>query len=105
MMIRCPICRADNDDDTGPACRRCKADLAPLVELEERRALALGRAAQALAFGDASGVLRHARQAQVLRAGADVSRWLAVGHLLYGDFAQARAHYRFAIAVAAGAAT
>ncbi len=98
MIIRCPICRADND--SGPLCRRCKADLAPLVELAQRRALLVEQAAQAAALGDAPGVLRHARQAQLLGAGPDISRWLAVGHLLQGDFATARAHYQMATAAA-----
>lgn len=98
MTIRCPVCRADND--TGTSCRRCKADLAPLVELEERRALALGQAAHAGAAGDFAAVLLYARQAQVLRAGADVLQWLAVGYLLLGDFAQARVYHRLAIAAA-----
>jgi hypothetical protein len=102
MMVRCPVCRADND--AGPACRRCKADLAPLVELEERRRLALEQTAQAAVSGDAAGVLRHARQGQLLRAGADIERWLAIGHILQGDFAQARAHYRVSTAAANGAA-
>jgi hypothetical protein len=95
-MIRCPVCRADND--AGSACRRCKADLTPLVELEQRRGCALAQAAQAVARGDVAAVLRHAKQAQLLRAGADAARWLAIGHLLHGDFAQARAHYMCAIA-------
>jgi hypothetical protein len=98
MTIRCPICRAAND--TGPVCRRCKADLAPLVELEERRAHILERAAKAAAVGDLAAVLRHARHAQLLRAGGDATRWLAVGHLLRGDFAAASVHYRLAIAAA-----
>lgn len=95
-MIRCPVCRADND--TGVGCRRCKADLTPLFELEERRALALEQAALAASAGDFAAVLRQARQAQFLRAGADIARWLAVGHLLRGDFAQASVHYRLALA-------
>ena len=36
MPIPCPCCRASND--TGPACRRCKADLALLFALEANRA-------------------------------------------------------------------
>ena len=95
MTIRCPVCRADND--TGPTCRRCKADLAPLAELETRRALALDQAARAAALGDGEAVLRHARAAQQLRYGPDVQRWLAEGHLLRHDFAQALAYYRMVI--------
>jgi hypothetical protein len=95
MMIRCPVCRADND--AGPTCRRCKADLAPLAELEMWRALALDLAARAAALGDGDGVLRHARAAQQMRCGPDTFRWLAEGHLLRRDFSQALAYYRVVI--------
>jgi hypothetical protein len=78
----------------GPTCRRCKADLAPLAELEARRALALNRATRAAALGDGDAVLRHAHAAQQLRAGPDALRWLAAGHLLRRDFSQALAYYR-----------
>ena len=33
--MRCPVCKADNALD--PACRRCKADLALLVQVETQR--------------------------------------------------------------------
>jgi hypothetical protein len=92
MTIRCPVCRADND--SGPSCRRCKADLAPLAELEARRARALNRATLAAALGDGDAVLRHARAAQQLRSGPDALCWLASGHLLRRDFSQALAYYR-----------
>jgi hypothetical protein len=85
MTIRCPVCRADND---AALCRRCKADLAPLAELEDRRSAILGAAARAAALGDGEAVLRCAGEAQLLRAGADGLRWLAVGHLLRRDFEQ-----------------
>jgi hypothetical protein len=99
MTIRCPVCRADND--TGPFCRRCKADLAPLFELEERRALALEQAVRAAADGLGEAVLRHARAAQLLRSGPDALRWLAAGHLLRRDFARAVGHWQLAARICA----
>lgn len=95
MTIRCPVCRADND--VGPTCRRCKADLAPLAELEVRRTLTLSLAARAAALGDGDAVLRHARAAQQLRSGPDAMRWLAAGHLLRREFTQALACYHMVI--------
>jgi hypothetical protein len=89
--MRCPACRAENGD--APVCRRCKADLAPLVALERRRAAALDRAARAAARRSAGDVLHHAREALLLRPGPDALRWLAVGHLLRRDFARAAACY------------
>ncbi len=94
MTIRCPVCRADSD--TGPGCRRCKADLTPLFELEARRARALTQAAQAAARGAGDAVLRHAREAQLLRAGPDAMQWLAAGYVLQRDFAQAVACWQLA---------
>ena len=92
MTIRCPVCRADND--AGTVCRRCKADLAPLAELEARRERALQLAALSAAKGDGGAVLRHARAAQMLCPGPDVLRWLAAGHLLARDFPRALACYQ-----------
>ena len=40
--MRCPVCKADNAQ--GLQCRRCKADLALLFQLEEQRARALEQA-------------------------------------------------------------
>jgi hypothetical protein len=94
MTIRCPVCRADNE--VGPTCRRCKADLAPLFDLETRRARALESVAHAVAQGDGDAVLRHAREAQLLRGGCDALRWIAVGQLLRRDFARAAAYWEMA---------
>jgi hypothetical protein len=93
MTIRCPVCRVDND--AGPACRRCKADLAPLFELEVRRALSLRQAACAAANGDADAALRHAREAQQLRPGLDALECLAAGFLLRRDFLAALTCWRW----------
>ena len=37
--MKCPVCRAENDQ--GPQCRRCKADLALLFTLADQRRSAL----------------------------------------------------------------
>ena len=87
MTIRCPVCRAEND--LGPLCRRCKADLSPLVDLEDRRANVLRLAAGAAARGDAEAIIRHAREAHLLRSDQDTLRWFATGYLLRRDFARA----------------
>ncbi len=92
MTVRCPVCRAEND--AGPGCRRCKADLAPLFEVEARRAAALRQAAAAAARGDGDAVARCADEADQLRPGPDTQRWRAVGHLLRRDFARALACYQ-----------
>lgn len=92
-MMRCPVCKAEND---GATCRRCKADLSLLVTLEDARRHALTHAADAAANGDGAATLVHARAAHRLRADAESWRWLAIGYLLQRDFLSALASHRCA---------
>jgi len=87
VAIRCPVCRADNHE--GPACRRCRADLALLFRLEGQREGALERARRHAQAGEATAALHEARRANHLRQGEDSRRLLALGHLLARDFARA----------------
>ena len=91
MTLRCPVCRADN---TERACRRCRADLGLLWDLEADRARALVEARQAWQRGDAPGTLAAAQAAAGLRAGPDAARWTALAHLAAGNFAAALAAWR-----------
>jgi hypothetical protein len=93
--MRCPVCRAENGDQA--TCRRCKADLSLLIELEQTRRHALEQAECAAAIGDGAATLLHAETAHRLRAGGDSWRWLAVGSLLVRDFPLAMACHRQAI--------
>jgi hypothetical protein len=86
--MRCPVCKADNT--TGPACRRCKADLSVLYDLEARRARALEAAQAAAARGSWPAVFRHALWADHLRRDAATCRLLAVACLLLGRREEAR---------------
>ena len=71
ITLRCPACGAGGNREA--TCRRCKADLSLLEDLERSRA-------------EARACREDARQAHALRAGADSARWLAVGSLLARDF-------------------
>jgi len=84
MPLSCPACRASND--SGPACRRCRADLSLLFALEARRAAELGAARLQLAQGDADAAFHCARRANELRRGADAARVIAIAALLRRDF-------------------
>jgi hypothetical protein len=86
-LMRCPVCRADNEMPS--ACRRCRADLSLLWALENQRDEALAGAVRAIAQGQAAQAARLADQAHNLRAGPDSLRALAWGHLLEHDFAAA----------------
>lgn len=90
--MRCPVCRAENDDVT---CRRCKADLSLLFAMDDARQAALRDAAHAAAAGDGARTLEHARTAHGLRADNESLRWLAVGYLLKRDFPNAMVQYQY----------
>ncbi len=87
--IPCPCCRAAND--AGPACRRCKADLAPLFAAADRRAFLLADARRLVADGRPRNALARLDELDTLRPGADSQRVRAAAHLLLGDFSAALA--------------
>ena len=91
--MRCPVCRAEND--RGPNCRRCRADLSLLFDLEARRRRAVGRARAELGRGRAQEALALLDEAEALRHGDDVRRLRAVAHLLQRSFAGAWRAYEW----------
>jgi len=91
MPLACPACRASND--AGPACRRCKADLALCFAVEAQRDRALAAARFALAQGNFDAAFAHVRQAARLRRGTDADALRAVLHLLRREFASAWHEY------------
>jgi hypothetical protein len=92
MVLRCPVCRADNTQ--GPTCRRCKADLSLLFALEQQRARALQGARANLLQGRREEARALARLANHLRQDEESKRLLAVTALLCGDFQEALRMYR-----------
>ena len=85
--MSCPVCRADGNRE--PQCRRCKADLTLVVQVDRTRARAMTHAIFHARCGDARACLANASTAHRLRAGADSARLLAVGSLLARDFRSA----------------
>ncbi|HEY1380215.1 MAG TPA: hypothetical protein VGF55_25660 [Gemmataceae bacterium] len=92
MSLTCPVCRAGND--AGPACRRCRADLALCFAVEAQRDRALAAARAAAPAGQWDDARAHADTARGLRRGRDVDALRAVVELAAGDFAAAWACYR-----------
>ena len=90
--MRCPVCRAENDQ--GPTCRRCRADLSLLFDLEGQRRRAVERARLELGRGRGQEALTLLDEAGALRRGDDVRRLRAVAYLLGRDFARALQCYR-----------
>jgi hypothetical protein len=90
--MRCPVCKAENTQ--GPQCRRCKADLSLLFQLEEQRAALLAAAAACLGSGRVEEALENAQRAHQLRYGEDTGRLLTQVFLLRRDFASAWQQYQ-----------
>ena len=90
--MRCPVCRAEIEQ--GPQCRRCRADLALLFDLEKQRQHVLTVAYRRLQQGRYAEALQLAEGAEALRAEEDVRRLRAVTYLLQRDFAGAWGIYR-----------
>jgi hypothetical protein len=86
MTLACPACRAEN---TERACRRCRADLGLLWDLESQRQRLLADAADALRRGELVRASDVAEAALDLRDGADAARIIACAYLLRGKFFRA----------------
>jgi hypothetical protein len=91
-MLSCPVCRATNSQ--GPACRRCRADLSLLFNLEARRDRLLASARGLLQDGQPWRALALLNSVDELRHDEDVRRLRAVCHLWQRDFAAAWRVYR-----------
>jgi hypothetical protein len=89
--MRCPVCRAEVEQ--GPQCRRCRADLSLLFELEEQRRRALTAAYQCLQQGRYPYALALAEGAETLRRDEETRRLRALIYFLQRNFAQAWAVY------------
>jgi hypothetical protein len=97
--MRCPACKADNAQ--GPQCRRCKADLALLFDLDSARRARLDAARGHLARGRWPEAAAGAAEADWLRRDGESQRLLAVARLLNRDFAGAWECYQEAQAPSA----
>ena len=95
MPVPCPCCKASND--TGPNCRRCKADLALLFAVEAERASLVAAARRLAAESRHSESLAALDRAAQLRRADDVLRLRAAVLLLVRNFPAAlRAYHELA---------
>ena len=90
--IPCPCCKASND--TGPNCRRCKADLGLLFQLEGERARHLSAARSHLAQDAFADALTRLDAAAQLRPGDDIAQLRAIQQLLARNFTAAFATHK-----------
>jgi hypothetical protein len=90
--MRCPVCKADNS--LAPTCRRCKADLVLLWDLEARRDALLASARRQLQQGNWLAATTEAHSAAALRRGLDAAQLGAVARLLARNFDGALSTYR-----------
>ena len=91
-VMRCPVCKAENTQ--GPACRRCKADLSLLFQLEQQRAHALAESARLLTAGRTDEADALAEKADWMRGDEESRRMLALTRLMRRDFAGAWGCYQ-----------
>lgn len=92
MNLQCPVCRAANS--SGSACRRCKADLSLLVDLESNRSRHMAVARYALDGERFDEALDELVRVAALRDGSDAQRLRACTFLLATDFSSALAEYQ-----------
>jgi hypothetical protein len=86
------VCRADNNE--GPACRRCRADLSLLFALEVQRENLLARIRERAQAGDWPIMIRLAKQALEMRNSDDARQLLAIAWLMEKNFARAWETYQ-----------
>lgn len=89
--MQCPVCRAVNDQ--GPQCRRCRADLSLLFQLEDQRDQARSEALHCLSTGQMAKALIAAERMDHLAHDDESRRLLAVIHLLRREFDRAWRSY------------
>ncbi len=85
--MRCPVCRAEVEE--VPQCRRCRADLSLLVELEKHRQHVLAAAYRCLRQGRYQQAFALSEGAEALRRDDDTRQLRALIYLLQRDFAKA----------------
>ena len=64
-MLRCPICRATYKGET--LCTRCRADLAPLLKIEQDAQILARQAARLLVAGKAQAAASAAQKSLALK--------------------------------------
>lgn len=87
MPLRCPVCRAETA--AGTTCRRCKADLSLVAQIEAEREFRLRQVAEHLRAGSFDDALNELDLAQELRADHDIHRLRACVFALANDFESA----------------
>jgi hypothetical protein len=90
--MRCPVCRAENDQ--GPQCRRCRADLELLFAIEEQRGQVLDVAYHCLMAGQPRRAQALVDGARALHDDGEAQRLGALCALMCGDFAAAWRDYQ-----------
>jgi hypothetical protein len=90
--MRCPVCKAVVEQSTQ--CRRCKAELSLLVQLENHGQQLLAHAAQLGIQGRFAEAQQQVEQAGQLHSTDECQRLLALLALLRRDFPQAWGLYQ-----------
>ncbi len=86
-LVRCPTCTARQTP--AAECRRCKCDLTLYVAALAQCGWWRQRALRALRDGRYDEALEAAHRYASLSPDRDAARWIAVAHLLRGDYGAA----------------
>ncbi|MCX7665946.1 MAG: hypothetical protein N2112_10385 [Gemmataceae bacterium] len=87
MILTCPVCQAGNSAPNQ--CRRCKADLSLVWNLELQRQSLFGQVRVCLAEKNYPRALNLLAELAQLRSDVEVDKLTAAVRLLAGDFAGA----------------
>ncbi|SRR5579871_2702321 len=90
--MRCPVCKAVVEQ--GPQCRRCRADLSLLFDLERQAENSCTDAVRLANTGQLDEAMRSATNAAGVHRTVESQRLLALLHLVRRDFAGAFAVYQ-----------
>jgi hypothetical protein len=90
--MRCPVCKAVVEQ--GPQCRRCRADLSLLLDVENQTVESRTIAARLAAAGKLDDAVRLAENAAAVHRNEESQRLIAVLHLLRRDCAAAFREYQ-----------
>ncbi len=100
LAVRCPVCKLDAV--STPTCRRCKADLQLLLQVETQRRHAQWQTLQALRQADAAQADYAAEKADLMHGDRQTLRLRALTALLKRQFALAVALHAMHATAASG---
>ncbi len=89
--MECPVCRAENP--VGPDCRRCKADLSLLFQVEVQGQLLKQKSCELASTNQWEKARKVAEESLRLQDTEEIRKLISVCHLGQGNFKEALLNY------------